>query len=138
MRNLMLFLIIASMLALTNCSKDDSDDRYELLTNPSWASDSLLVNGFDASGPGQQLEKFKGSAKFNKDGSGTFGVYKGTWRFPDKTRTTLVIVTDSLPFPLTTNIVELTDKSLKITTQVPDLTGMTGGNLNIRMTFKAK
>jgi hypothetical protein len=138
MRNLMLFLIISSMLTLTNCSKDNSDERFELLTTPSWTSDSLLVNGSDASGPGLQLEKFKGSAKFNKDGTGTFGVYKGTWRFPDKTHTTLVIVTDSLPFPLTTNIVELTEKSLKITTQLPDLTGMTGGNLNIRMTFKAK
>lgn len=138
MKNLLLLLMIASIISLTNCSKDDSDDRFGLLTTPTWASDSLLVNGADASGPGQQLEKFKGNAKFNKDGSGTFGIYKGTWRFPDKTRTTLVIVTDSLPLPLTTNIVELTSSSLKITTQVPDLTGATGGNLNIRMTFKAR
>jgi hypothetical protein len=137
MKNLLLLMIIASLLVLTNCSKVDENDRYELLTASTWASDSLLVNGSDASGPGQRLEKFKGNAKFNKDGSGTFGMYSGTWRFPDKSRTTLVIVTDSLPLPLTTNIVELTGQSLKITTQVPDLTG-TEGTLNIRMTFKAR
>lgn len=133
----MLLMIIAVFLTLTNCSKEDENDRYELLTRPTWATDSLLANGVDASGPGQQLEKFKGTAKFNKDGTGTFGIYKGTWRFPDKSRTQLVIVTDSLPLPLTTNIVELTETSLKITTQVPDLTGTTG-TINIRMTFKAR
>lgn len=137
MKNLMLLMIIAAFLTLTNCSKDDENDRYELLTRPTWATDSLLANGVDASGPGQQLEKFKGTVKFNKDGTGTFGIYKGTWRFPDKSRTQLVIVTDSLPLPLTTNIVELTETSLKITTQVPDLTGTTG-TINIRMTFKAR
>lgn len=137
MKNLLLLMIIAALLGLTNCSEDDENDRYELLTRPTWATDSLLANGADASGAGEQLEKFKGTAKFNKDGSGTFGIYKGTWRFPDKTRSQLVIVTDSLPLPLTTNIVELTETSLKITTQVPDLTG-TSGTINIRMTFKAR
>jgi len=137
MKNLLLLTIIAALLVLTNCSKDDENDRYELLTRPTWATDSLLANGVDASGPGQQLEKFKGTAKFNKDGTGIFGIYKGSWRFPDKTRSQLVIVTDSLPLPLTTNIVELTETSLKITTQVPDLIGTTGV-INIRMTFKAR
>ena len=140
MKNLLLFTLIAVLLSFSNCSKDDDEnDRFELLTRPTWASDSLMVNGMDGSGPGMPLEKFKGNAKFSKDGTGTFGIYKGTWRFPDKTRTTLVLVTDSFPLPLTTNIVELSTSSLKITTQVPDLKGVMGGGLlNIRMTFKAK
>jgi hypothetical protein len=132
MKNLMLLMIIAALLALTNCSKDDENDRYELLTNPTWTTDSLLMNGQDASGPGEIMEKFKGTAKFNKDGTGTFGMYTGTWRFPDKTRTQLVIATDSLPLPLTTSIVELTEKSLKVTFMLPGFTD------RYRMTFKAK
>jgi hypothetical protein len=139
MKNLLLLLVIGALIALTNCSKDNEDDRFILLTTPAWASDSLLANGADASGPGQPLEKFKGNAKFNADGSGTFGIYKGTWRFPDKSRTQLVLVTDSFPIPITTNIVELTEKSLKITSTVPDMTGtVPGGMLNVRMTFKAR
>lgn len=138
MKNVLLLVVMVAMLALTNCSKDDKDDSYALLTTPTWSSDSLLVNGQDASGPEGLLLKFKGNAKFNKDGTGTFGVYVGTWRFPDKTRTTLEIKSDSLPLPLTTRIVELTQTSLKVTTQVPDFTGTSGGPLNIRMTFKAR
>jgi len=126
-----------SGLALTNCNQEDENDLYVILTRPVWTTDSLLVNDLDASGPGQVLEKFKGDAKFNEDGTGTFGAYAGTWRFPDQTRTQLVIVTDSLALPLTTNIVELTKQSLKITTELPDMTGM-AENLRIRMTFKTK
>jgi hypothetical protein len=132
MKNLLLLAIIAALLALTNCSKDDENDRYELLTRVTWSTDSLLMNGQDASGPGEIMEKFKGTAKFNKDGTGTFGSYTGTWRFPDKTRTQLVLVTDSLPLPLTTSIVELTDISLKVTFMLPGFTD------RYRMTFKAK
>jgi hypothetical protein len=132
MKNLLLLAIIAALLALTNCSKDDENDRYELLTRVTWSTDSLLMNGQDASGPGEIMEKFKGTAKFNKDGTGTFGMYTGTWRFPDKTRTQLVLVTDSLPLPLTTSIVELTDISLKVTFMLPGFTD------RYRMTFKAK
>lgn len=132
MKNLLLLLIIAALLAFTNCSKDDENDRFELLTRPTWATDSLLMNGQDASGPGEIMEKFKGTAKFNKDGTGTFGMYTGTWRFPDKTRTQLVLVTDSLPLPLTTSIVELTDISLKVTFMLPVSSD------RYRMTFKAR
>jgi len=137
MKKILLLFLILTGLSLSNCNKDDENDLYVILTEPTWTTDSLLVNDQDASGPGQFLEKFKGDAKFNKDGTGTFGSYTGTWRFPDQTRTQLVIVTDSLALPLTTNIVELTKQSLKITTEFPDMTG-TSENLRIRMTFKAK
>lgn len=132
MKNLLLLLIMVALLTLTNCSKDDENDRFELLTGVTWSTDSLLMNGQDASGPGEIMEKFKGTAKFNKDGTGTFGMYTGTWRFPDKTRTQLVLVTDSLPLPLTTSIVELTDISLKVTFMLPVSSD------RYRMTFKAR
>lgn len=137
MKNLFLLISIAICLSLANCRKDSEGDRFELLTTPVWRTDSLLADGVDASGPGQLLWKFKGDAKFNKDGTGTFGIYTGSWWFAAN-KTQIIIETDSLPLPLTNKIEELNSASLKITTSVPDLTGMTGGLINIRMTFKAK
>lgn len=133
---LLLFVIIAALF-ISGCNKEDENDLYVIITRSIWTTDSLLVDNLDASGPGQILENFKGDAKFNEDGTGTFGKYTGTWRFPDQTRKQLVIVTDSLAFPLTTNIIELTKQSLKITTELPDLTGQSE-NLHIRMTFIPK
>ncbi|HUX94284.1 MAG TPA: hypothetical protein VMV47_01015 [Bacteroidales bacterium] len=133
MKNLVLLFILTIFFAIFSCKKDSESERFKLLTDPTWASDSLLANGVDASGPGDILEKFKGTVKFNKDGTGTFGVYEGKWRFVyDETQ--IVIETDSLPIPLTTKIAELTAASLKITTSYPNLT--TGITINIRMTFK--
>jgi len=133
MKNLALLLFISLSVAIISCNKDSESERFELLTGPTWLSDSLLANGSDASGPGGVLEKFKGEVKFNKDGTGTFGVYEGKWRFAyDETQ--IVIETDSLPIPLTTKIAELTVASLKITTSYPNLE--TGITINIRMTFK--
>ncbi len=135
MKNLVLLFIISLSLAIFSCNKDSESERFKLLTGPTWASDSLLANGVDASGPGGLLENFKGDVRFNEDGTGSFGIYKGTWRFAyDETQ--IVIETDSLPIPLTTQIAELTAASLKITTSFPNLT--TGITTNIRMTFKAK
>jgi len=135
MKNLSLLFLISISFAIFSCKEDGESERFKLLTGPTWASDSLLANGIDASGPGEMLEKFKGNAKFNTDGTGSFGTYTGTWRFAyDETQ--IVIETDSLPIPLTTKIAELTESSLKITTSVPNLT--TGITTNIRMTFKAR
>lgn len=136
LNNLLLLGLIAITLALTNCSKEDENDLFKFLTTPLWRTDSLLANGVDASQPGQLLAKFKGDAKFKVDGTGTFGIYTGTWWFTEN-RTQIIINTDSLPLPLTSKIVELTASSFKITTGVPDLIGGTG-IINLRMTFKAK
>jgi hypothetical protein len=138
LKNLLLLGMIVMLLALTNCSKskEDENDPFKLLTTPMWTTDSLLANGVDASKPGQLLAKFKGDAKFKEDGTGTFGIYKGTWWFVEN-KTQIIIKSDSLPLPLTNKIVELTATSFKITTGVPDLIGGTG-IINIRMTFKAK
>jgi hypothetical protein len=133
MKNIALFLAIICCFQIFSCSKSDSD-KFKLLTSHVWASDSLLVNGVDASGPGGMLENFKGDVKFNEDYTGNFGSYTGTWRFAFN-ETQLVILSDSLPIPITAVIAELTEISLKITTsyEIPPY-----GDINIRMTFKAK
>jgi hypothetical protein len=136
MKNLILIFIFSGMLLTFACKKDDKSERFKLLTTPVWSSDSLLANKTDASGPGGILAKFKGDAKFKDDGTGYFGKYTGTWRF-NSDETELVIVTDSLPLPIITDIVELKTASLKVTTVYPDVVN-TNQYINIRMTFKAK
>ena len=129
MKNIVLFLIIVGCFQIFSCSKETESENFKLLTGPVWASDSLLLNGEDASGPGELLENFKGDVIFHEDYTGEFGSYRGKWRFAfDETQ--LVISSDSLPIPLTAIIAELSQTSLKITTNF--------STYNIRMTFKAK
>ncbi len=129
MKNIALFMVICCIVGLFSCSKESHSDKFNLLTGPVWASDSLLVNGADASGPGELLEKFKGDAKFKTDYTGYFGEYTGTWRFAFN-ETQVVIMTDSLPIPISAIIDELNTTSFKISTSV--------NLIPIRMTFKAK
>lgn len=136
MKNLVAFLFISGCVFLASCKKETQSEAFKLLTGPVWASDSLLANGIDASGETGLLKNFKGDAKFNKDGSGNFGIYTGTWRF-SYNETQIVITTDSLPLPLTTKIAELTSASLKITTNYPNPVVPTAP-INLRLTFKAK
>lgn len=132
-----LLLILATIgIIISACKKETETDLFELLTTPLWTSDSLLVDGADASGPGQILEKFKGEIKFRSDGTGYFGQYVGTWRFADN-QTQIMILTDSLPIPLVTKIAELSKQSLKLTTAYPSAT-IPGHDMQIRMTFKIK
>lgn len=136
MKNLALLLILAGCLFNSSCKKDSQSDPFKLLTDPVWLSDSLLANGVDAGGPAGILFNFKGEAKFNQDGTGYFGVYTGTWRFAFK-ETQIIIIADAPTLQLTTQIAELTSKSLKITTSYPNLLNPTVP-IRIRMTFKAK
>ncbi|MCX6301942.1 MAG: hypothetical protein NTW82_07135 [Bacteroidia bacterium] len=136
MKNLALLVFISACLLVFSCNKDDRSERFKLLTEPTWATDSLLANGADGSGSGGVLEKFKGDAKFREDGTGNFGNYKGTWRF-NVEETQITIIADSLVLPIVTNIKELTKTSLKITTIVPNPLDQSNP-FNIRMTFKAK
>jgi hypothetical protein len=133
-------LLLVSMGLLFVACKDEEEDnrseRFKFLTGATWASDSLLVNGADASGPGQMLVNFKGEAQFREDGTGTFGIYSGTWSFASS-ETEIIILTDSLMFPLTTKIAELTAVSLKVTTSFPNFLEPESP-FAIRMTFKAK
>jgi hypothetical protein len=136
MKNIVYSLIILSGLIFYNCAKEQPSERFKLLTAPTWVSDSLLANGADASGPGGILEKFKGEVKFNKDGTGVFGIYTGNWQliYDD---TEINISTDSLPLPINAKIVELTTASLKITTAYPNVINP-GDPIKIRMTFNPK
>jgi len=136
MKNFFLFIILTGCFYLTSCNKDSVSETSKLLTGPVWVSDSLLANGVDASGPEGMLKNFKGEAKFNDDGTGYFGSYVGTWRFASN-ETQLVILSDSLPIPVTTVIAELTTASLKVTTSYPNPMNPTIA-AKIRMTFKAK
>jgi len=126
-----LFTLLLITLA-SSCDKDKASDRFTLLTSHAWTSDSLLANGIDASDPGEMLALFKGDAVFNKDGTGTFGQYSGTWMFTDN-EANLAITSPDLPFALTTHIVELTQTSLKVTFSYPGQPPT-----SIRMTFKPK
>ena len=132
MKNLALLLIVSACFYFTSCKKDSQSAYFNFLTGPVWVSDSLLANKVDASGETGLLKKFKGEAKFNADGTGYFGIYEGTWRFAYN-ETEIVITSDSLDFPITTKIAELTAVSLKVTTSYPTIPPT-----NIRMTFKAK
>lgn len=125
--------IISSVLILASCGNKTSE-RFKLLTGHAWQSDSLLVDGMDASGPGEMLEKFVGEARFYEDGSGYFGQYTGGWYFSNN-ETDITITSDSLALPLTTNIEELTGESFKITTKFTTAMSIV---LDIRITFKAK
>jgi hypothetical protein len=136
MKKFMLFVIFSSVIIVYACKKESKSQQFLFLTGPVWASDSLLVNGVDASRPGQLLSKFMGDIKFREDGTGYFGQYTGKWRFSFN-ESELVIESDSLPIPLTTNIVQLTTNSLKLSTNYPNLTDLSNP-YKIRMTFKAK
>jgi hypothetical protein len=134
MKNLALLFILTGCILISSCKKDSQSEPFNLLTGPKWASDSLLANRVDSSGPGGMLENFKGEAKFNTDGTGYFGTYSGTWKFVYGEKQ-LLISPDALLLPITATIVELTKISLKITTSYPNSLGVP---TNIRMTFKAK
>ncbi|TVR74695.1 MAG: hypothetical protein EA408_02025 [Marinilabiliales bacterium] len=138
MRNLGLLIMFLSVLVIISCDKDEDEvsERFRFLTSVEWESDQLLVNSEDASGPGEMLEDFKGSVKFNEDGTGSFGQYSGTWQFA-KSETELVITTEALGFPLTTIIHELTKTDLKVATAFPNPANPEEP-LNIEMSFKAK
>lgn len=129
-------LAVLAAVMIFACTKEEESERFRLLTSTTWKSDSLLVNGEDASGPGGMLEKFKGDAKFEKDGSGYFGIYKGSWRF-SYGETNIVIESDSLQLPVTAKIILLTQSDFKITTIYPNLLNPSNP-YNIRMTFKPK
>ena len=137
MKNLFISLIICGLTVLIGCNKkEDTSERFKLLTGPVWLTDSLLADGIDAGGPGMILAKFKGEAKFNEDGTGDFGIYHGTWVFWYQ-ETQLVILADSFPIPLITLIKELTPASLKVKTSVPNMSDLSD-TIDIRMTFNAK
>lgn len=134
MKKLLLF-VITGLIVLFSCKEKESE-RFQLLTDHIWRTDSLLANGVDASGPGGILEDFVGDVRFEKDGKGYFGTYQGTWMF-NAGETQLIIESDELQIPIVADIIELTAMSLKIKTKFPNPADLQNP-INIRMTFKPK
>jgi len=136
MKNIVLLAIITGCFFVFSCG-DKESERFKFLTGPTWVAESLLANGVDATDPGGLLEGFVGDAKFNTDGTGTFGTYLGTWMF-DANEEKLIISSPSLPISVTLNIVELTSTSLKLQGSLPNLQNPTGPAIDIQMTFRPK
>lgn len=131
-----ILLTFITLLILFACTKEEEkSERFILLTSHIWESDSLLIDGLDAGGPGQMLEKFAGDAEFYEDGTGYFGQYQGDWSFTNYEEG-IIIISDSLLLPLTANIVELTAASFKITTNFP--TAIPDQVLDVKITFIEK
>jgi len=136
MKKIFVLVTIICCIVVFSC-KDKDSDRFELLTGPVWVAESLLANGVDATGTGGLLEGFVGDAKFNTDGTGTFGTYSGTWDF-NATEEKLIITTPSLQITISMNILELTGTSLKLQGSIPDLQNLTGPPIDIQMSFRPK
>ncbi|HOB84226.1 MAG TPA: hypothetical protein PKX27_02095 [Bacteroidales bacterium] len=136
MRNIIGLSLITAYLLLSGCNKDDESERFKLLTTPVWTSESILANGVEPAGSWIFLKQFSGDAKFNKDGTGSFGSYTGEWKF-NAAETEITIITTAVSLPIITDIVELTSKSLKITTTVNNPLNPLE-SADVSMTFKAK
>ena len=138
MKKIVLFFVFISVAyVFVSCKKDTvPSDNLNLLTSHIWTADSLTADGVDESGEGGMLEMFKGDTKFNEDGTGYVGDINGTWKFTED-ESSLVITSDSLLFPVTTKIEELTAQSLKLTTSFPKDSTLTVFSA-VRMTFKPK
>ena len=117
-KSVLFFVVIAIAFVFVSCDKEVTTDNLNLLTSHIWTADSLLADGIEEGGEGGMLEMFNGDTKFNEDGTGYVGEIVGIWQFSDN-ETAIAISSDSLPFPITTHIVELTAQSLKLTTSFP-------------------
>jgi hypothetical protein len=132
-----LLVLIALTITILGCKKDEDNsvksERFILLTSHAWTSQTLEANGVDASGPGGILEPFVGDVIFNEDGSGTIGSETGSWSFTSN-ETQLTINSSALTFPVTLNIVELSETRLELTTTFNSITG----NIDLRLVYLAK
>jgi len=136
-KTVLFFVFISVVYVFVSCKKDTvPSDNLNLLTSHIWAADSLLADGVDEGGAGGMLEMFKGDTKFNEDGTGYVGDITGTWIFTNE-ETAIQITSDSLALPVSTNIAELTDQSLKLTTVFPKQTNPIT-YADVRMTFVPK
>jgi hypothetical protein len=139
MKSILTIVALAAILIAASCTKDKESEKFRLLTGHPWKTDSLVAKSNDAVAEDRvkaSLEDFRGEAVFNSDGTGSFGKFDGTWRFAYGEEN-LVIDSDSLDFPLTTNIIELTSGSLKVKTAFPNLLNP-ASPVNIRLTFIPK
>ena len=136
MKNLSLSFLIILSFTLITCDKEGQSERFKFLTGSTWISDSLLADGVDAGYAGGLLDDFNGELNFRPDGTGVFGGYTGKWELTYND-TEIILTTETLAFPIVTQIAELTQNSLKVTTGFPNPVNP-GAYYKIRMTFKSK
>jgi len=135
----LIILFLSLVIVFISCKKDNEStpsEREMLLTAHIWVAESLLADGVDEGGPGGLLEFFNGDTKFNEDKTGYVGDVTGIWKFAND-EADLVITSDSLPLPVTMHIEELTEISMKLTTQYPRQTDPIV-TADVRMTFVPK
>ena len=144
MKQLGILMLFLSALVIVSCDKDEEDvsEKFKLLTGVQWESQTLQVNGEDASGEGQLLENFKGDVNFNENGTGSFGQYSGTWEFANNEemlviKTVIAVEETEIPVTLNCRIIQLTNSLLDISTEFPNFE-TPQEPLNIEMTFRAK
>jgi hypothetical protein len=123
---------VAFCLLITACNKEEKSERFILLTTPVWSAESFEASGTDTTGIGLLIKQLDGDAKFNEDGTGYFGNFTGQWKFMSD-ETQIQISTQSLPAPVLTDIILLTDQSLKLLATVTIL-----APIDLSMTFKAR
>ncbi len=127
---------VAVALLLFSCDKNKKSERFTLLTTPVWTTESVTATGADTSGVSVLVKLVWGDAKFNTDGTGTFGMFSGNWSF-NSDEDQITITTASLPSAIVANIITLTNQSLKLST---DLAFPTHPEnlINIVLSFKVK
>ena len=67
-----LLLLLFTAVAIISSCKEKESDRFIFLTGTVWTPVSLMADGVM---PETLPVNFKGDARFNKDGTGTFGTY---------------------------------------------------------------
>lgn len=134
-KEIVLFCLTVCLLVFA-CSKEEKSERFELLTTPVWTTESIVATGADTTGVGVLVKMLKGDAKFNEDGTGTFGTFTGQWNF-NSDETEITITTLSLPGSLVADIITLTAQSLKLSTDIT-LPTHQEDLINIQMSFNVK
>lgn len=136
MKKLIYLTFVAVALFLYSCSKDKESERFTLLTTPVWTTESITATGADTTGVGVLIKLIRGDAKFNTDGTGTFGMFSGKWSL-NSDEDQITITTLALPSSIVADILTLTNQSLKLSA---DITIATHPQdlINLVLSFKVK
>ncbi|MEZ5010398.1 MAG: hypothetical protein R2744_01575 [Bacteroidales bacterium] len=113
MKSHKLFLLLLVAVTTVRMQKTEEESaRFKLLTGQIWTSDSLLVDGEDASYPGGFLEDFAGDADSKKMGRDTLVSMKAPGSSQIMSRTSPSVLLH-WPFRLRQGVIELTKQTSK-------------------------
>jgi len=116
MKKFIYLSLVALVLLLVSCSKDEKSERFILLTTPVWTTESITATGADTTGVGVLIKLIRGDAKFNPDGTGTLGMFSGQWSLSDD-ENQITITTLALP-AIVADILTLTAQSLSLSADI--------------------